>query len=216
MLNPELVQMIAYCKERNIGTEFPTTLSVKLTDEQIEQIILSGLDHLIVSIDGTTQEVYEEYRRGASLERVLENVSRLLAARQALSSKVPFIEFKFVLFDHNRHQLEDARDLARRLKFDKFSVVRDTASPVTRHVLKEARLRNLAERRACFWPWSSMVIRWDGTVRSCCTTRVDMGNAFETPIAEIWNSEGYQRLRSFFRTHESDEWSRTCKTCMEF
>ena len=43
-----------------------------LTREMQEKPFESGLDRLIISIDGTTQEVYRQYR-GGELEKVLEN-----------------------------------------------------------------------------------------------------------------------------------------------
>lgn len=216
MLNPDLPAIIAYCNKRNIGTVFPTNLSVKLSREDIENIVSSGLDKLVVCIDGVTQEVYQVYRKGGILRLVLENASALIAAKRRLRSRNPLMEFKFILFDHNREQMDEARKLASTMGFDRFSVVRDNASPVTSETLKRVRSRNLAEGRACFWPWSSSVIRWDGTVLPCCRNNSVMGNIFEEDFRAIWNNDRYQRLRSFHRTHVPDELSETCVSCMHF
>ena len=216
MLNPDLPALISYCNEKNVGSVFPTNLSVKLSRSDIEDLVSSGLDHMIVSIDGTTQEAYEKYRRGGNLELVLENSSALIAKKKGLRSRRPFMEFKFILFDHNRGQLDEARELSEAMGFDRFSVVWDNASPETAATLKRARSRNLAKRRACFWPWSSVVFRWDGTVWPCCSNRSVMGNIFEQDFAVIWNSESYRRLRRFHRTHEPADVARMCAHCMHF
>jgi radical SAM protein with 4Fe4S-binding SPASM domain len=188
----------------------------ELSHSDIDDLVSSGLDHMIVSVDGTTQEVYEKYRRGGNLELVLENASAIIAKRNKSRTKRPLIEFKFILFDHNRKQLDEARELSETMGFDRFSVVWDNASPETAATLKRARSRNLARNRACFWPWSSVVFRWDGTVWPCCSNRSVMGNIFEQDFAAIWNNERYQRMRKFHRTREPADVARQCAHCMHF
>lgn len=216
LLNPRLVEIIGYCSEKNVGTVFPTNLSMKLSQNEIENIVSSGLDHLVVSIDGTTQEVYEKYRKGGNLDLVLKNAAAIIARKKEVGSNRPLMEFKFILFDHNREQRDEASRLSRVMGFDMFSVILDHGSPARAATLDRARARNLATRRACFWPWSSTVICWDGTVWPCCWNSCAMGNAFETPFPIIWNGYKYERLRSFFRTYDTDEYSETCAKCMHF
>jgi radical SAM protein with 4Fe4S-binding SPASM domain len=146
----------------------------------------------------------------------LSNSAAIIAAKKALGRRNPFMEFKFILFEHNRHQFDEAARLSRQMGFDKFSVVLDNASAVTTETMERARSSNLAKKRACFWPWSSAVIRWDGTVWPCCTSRVEMGNIYKTPFKEIWNNERYRNLRSFFATHHCDEVTKNCLKCMRF
>jgi len=213
LLNPYLFQIIAYCYERNIGTEFPTSFSVKLSQEQIEQIVVCGLDHLIVSIDGITQDVYEQYRRGGDLNLVLKNVSTLIDIKNKLKSKTPFIEFKFILFDHNYHQLAAAEKLSHEMGFDKFTVVLDASSPDLNKAISQVKAKKLAKKKPCFWPWNSMVVYCDGTVSPCCSRQFDMGNAFEAPINSIWNNDKYQELRSSFIKQKSNEWQFCLQKC---
>lgn len=216
LLNPHITDIIAYCRENNIGTEFPTNLSMKLSRERIEELVLSGLDHMIVSIDGITQEVYEKYRAGGSLELVLKNASSLIDAKRRLKSKLPLIEFKYILFEHNLHQKEEAEKLSGNMGFDKFSVVLDNASEASREAMDLVSSANIDRKKPCYWAWNSMTVTWDGTVCACCKKIIEMGNAFETPVNLIWNNERYQRLRSFFATLTPDEISNACMTCMEF
>lgn len=213
LLNPYLFQIIAYCHERNIGTIFPTSFSMKLSQEQLEQIVTCGLDHLIVSIDGITQDVYEKYRRGGDLNLVLKNASTLINIKNKLNSKTPFVEFKFILFDHNSHQLKDAEKLSIRMGFDKFTVVLDNSSPDLAKIQNQIKTKKSAKKKPCYWPWNSMVIYWDGTVSPCCGGHYKMGNAFETPINSIWNNERYQELRSSFTEQKSDEWQICWQDC---
>ena len=72
----------------------------------------SGLDRLIISIDGTTQDVYEQYRVGGRLEKVLEGARNIVRWKKELKSKTPFIFFQFLVVRPNEHQLDDIRRLA--------------------------------------------------------------------------------------------------------
>ena len=45
-----------------------------------------GLDRLIISLDGTTQEVYQQYRVGGRLEKVLEGTRNVVRWRKQLRS----------------------------------------------------------------------------------------------------------------------------------
>lgn len=213
LLNPYLFQIIAYCHERNIGTEFPTSFSLKLSQEQIKQMVISGLDHLIVSIDGVTQDVYEKYRIGGNLNLVIRNASTLIREKKRLNSKTPFIEFKFILFEHNRHQLAAAEELAKNMGFDKFSVVSDDSFPPLNEIRNQVKSKKLAKKKACFWPWSSMVIYCDGTVSPCCTRHFMMGNALENPINLIWNNDKYKKLRLCFTEQNLNECEHCLKNC---
>lgn len=57
-----------------------------------------------------------------------------------------------------------------------------------------------ATPRACKWPWRGAYVTADGFVTPCCENgsdpaRINFGNVFEEPFAEIWNSERYQEFR---------------------
>ena len=75
ILNKSLVEMIRYTSQKphKIRTITSANHNV-INDEQIRGLLTSNLDMLAVSIDGTTQEVYEKYRVGGNLETVLNNL----------------------------------------------------------------------------------------------------------------------------------------------
>ena len=71
-LNPDFLNMVKYAHDKGIYTATSTNAHY-LTDEKAKATVESGLDRLIISIDGTTQDVYQSYRVGGKLEKVLEN-----------------------------------------------------------------------------------------------------------------------------------------------
>jgi MoaA/NifB/PqqE/SkfB family radical SAM enzyme len=92
-LNPQFLEMVKYAHSKKIYTATSTNAHY-LTDEKARQTVESGLDRLIISIDGTTQEVYEQYRVGGKLEKVLEGARNIIKWKKKLNSKTPFVFFK--------------------------------------------------------------------------------------------------------------------------
>jgi MoaA/NifB/PqqE/SkfB family radical SAM enzyme len=91
-LNPDFLEMVKYASEKNIYTATSTNAHY-LTDEAARKTVESGLDRLIISIDGTTQDVYEQYRIGGKLDKVIEGTKNIIKWRKALNSKTPFVFF---------------------------------------------------------------------------------------------------------------------------
>jgi len=69
-LNPDFLKMVQFAHQKGIYTATSTNAHY-LTDEKARETVESGLDRLIISIDGTTQDVYEQYRVGGQLNKVL-------------------------------------------------------------------------------------------------------------------------------------------------
>ena len=79
------------------------------------ELVASGLDVLVVAIDGTSQETYERYRVGGRLADVLANVRTLRRVQDELGDRRTEVRWKFVVNRHNEHELEAARSMAREL-----------------------------------------------------------------------------------------------------
>jgi radical SAM protein with 4Fe4S-binding SPASM domain len=203
LMNSETLDIVDYCTRHNVGTVFPTNFSYQIGDDQIERIVDCGLDHLIVSIDGTTQEVYEQYRAGGRLDWVLDNCGRVLRARSKRRADRPIVEFKFVVFRHNEHQLADARQLSASMGFDRFTTVLNHAAEERWEEGKKLAAENRRHKRSCYWLYRSTVVCWDGQVIPCCNNnfwKFDMGNAATDGLLSIWNNAEYQAMRRMFRT----------------
>src|SRR5690606_38643622 len=79
-LNPEFLDMVAYASKRGIYTATSTNAHY-LNPKNCEKTVESGLDRLIISIDGVDQEAYGKYRIGGSLNKVLEGTRNLVEAK---------------------------------------------------------------------------------------------------------------------------------------
>ncbi len=220
-LNREIDRFIAHAHERRIATIVSSNLNKPLTPEMAERLIRSGLDVLIVSLDGTTQDVYEVYRVTGHLERVMDNLRLIVETRKRLGSKTPFLEWQYIVMRQNEHQVEDAKRMAEELGVDTITFKRvdfphgsediELARQWLPRAELEARLANpfrkpYAEDGARCWRlWRSAVVNWDGGYAPCCyltDAADDFGDVREHTIKEIWNNRQYRTARGLFGKSE--------------
>src|SRR5262245_11292205 len=116
-LNPDFLDMVKYAAGKKIYTATSTNAHY-LNDANARRTIESGLDRLIISIDGTTQDVYEQYRVGGRLDKVIEGTKNIIRWKKELKSKTHFVIFQFLVVKPNEHQVEDVKKLAKEIGVD--------------------------------------------------------------------------------------------------
>ncbi len=109
LINKHTPDFIRQAKKHQLNTSLSTNLSVKF---DAEDLVLSGLDYMILSIDGVTCSTYEHYRQGGDFDLVFENVRRLVAVKKKYKVSTPRLSWQFLLFEHNKHEVEAAKKMA--------------------------------------------------------------------------------------------------------
>ncbi len=213
-LNPDFLDMVKYASSKGIFTATSTNAHY-LNDAAAKRTIESGLDRLIISIDGTTQDVYQQYRVGGNIEKVIEGAKNIVKWKKQLNSKTPFVFFQFLVVKPNEHQVEDIKRLAKEIGVDevrfKTAQVYDYENdpnqliPVTDKFSRYKKDINgtyipknkLANR--CWKMQHANVITWDGLVVPCCFDKDalhQLGNLKTQSFKEVWNNDNYKRFRS--------------------
>lgn len=212
-LNPDFLTMVEYAASKKIYTATSTNAHY-LKDEVARRTVQSGLDRLIISIDGTTQGVYQQYRVGGQLNKVLEGAANVVKWKKELKSKTPFIIFQFLVVRHNEHQIEEVKRLAKEIGVDdvwlKTAQVYDyendpnalipTLNKYSRYKKDKSGKMVFKGNNAnhCWRLWHDPVITWNGTVVPCCfdkDARHELGNLHGQTFAEIWKSGTYSGFR---------------------
>ena len=121
LLNLNTPKLIRLAKTYLMGTALSTSLSVSRLDA--EAYVESGLDFMVLSIDGATQPVYGRFRRNGDLELVFSNVRKLVSAKRRLGKRTPVLSWNFLAFEHNAHEIPAAARMARQLGMNHFRVV---------------------------------------------------------------------------------------------
>jgi radical SAM protein with 4Fe4S-binding SPASM domain len=213
-LNTSFLDMVKYASDKGIYTATSTNAHY-LNDEAARKTVESGLDRLIISIDGTTQETYKQYRVGGNLEKVIEGAKNIVKWKKELNSKTPFVFFQFLVVKHNEHQIEEIQQLAKEIGVDevrfKSAQVYDyendpnqlipTIDKFSRYKKNKdgtyTPKNKLANR--CWKLWHANVITWDGLVVPCCFDKDAMhqlGNLKNQSFKTVWNNDNYKQFRA--------------------
>jgi len=229
-LHPQLLDMVNYASSKNIYTATSTNAHF-LTEETARKTVASGLDRLIISIDGSTQDVYESYRIGGVLDKVIEGTKNIIEAKRELKSKTPHIIFQFLVVKPNEHQIDEVKKLGYSLGVDevafKTAQIYDfkNGSEFIPSLDKYSRYKKSGDgsysiknelSSHCWKMWNSCVITWDGKVVPCCFDKdahFVLGDLNKNSFKEIWRSEKYQEFRSTLLRSRSE--IEMCRNCTE-
>ncbi len=230
-LNPSFLEMVKYASTKGLYTATSTNAHY-LTDDAAKKTVESGLDRLIISIDGTTQDSYVQYRVGGNLEKVIEGAKNIVKWKKELNSSTPFVFFQFLVVKHNEHQIEEIKKLAKDIGVDevrfKTAQVYDYENDPNNLIPtneKYSRYKKNADgsfkaknkfANRCWKLWHANVISWDGLVVPCCFDKDAMhrlGNLKNESFKNIWHNDNYKQFRKELMTSRKN--IDICSNCSE-
>jgi radical SAM protein with 4Fe4S-binding SPASM domain len=212
-LNPDFLDMVKYASDKKIYTATSTNAHY-MNDENAKRTVESGLDRLIISLDGTTQEVYEQYRIGGNLEKVLDGTRNIVKWKKELKSKTPYIFFQFLVVKPNEHQIKDAKKLGAEIGVDdvRFKTAQiydyENGNALIPTIDKYSRYKKQTNgtytiknklANSCWKLWHACVITWDGLVVPCCfdkDAQHRLGDLKKRSFEEIWREKEYEEFRA--------------------
>jgi radical SAM protein with 4Fe4S-binding SPASM domain len=229
-LNKNIFDLIKYASQKNIYTATSTNGHF-FTNDNILEIIKSGLDTLIISLDGTNQQTYEKYRIGGNFDTVVEGIKNLLKTRDLLKTNKPFIELQFLVLKSNEHQIEEIKKIAKNLGVDTLSI--KTAQvynfendkdfiPIQHQ--KFSRYKKVGDKwilkkklkNRCWRLWNSVVITWDGLVLPCCfdkDAKYAFGNIKNADLKKIIKNNKFKIFAKKLLTSRKE--IDICQNCSE-
>lgn len=217
-MNKAAYEMIDYAHQRNIFTIASTNAQLINTEKKAEKLVNTGLNHLIVSISGITQETHSKYHILGDINQVFSNVKKISTAKKQLGSNTPHITLRFIRFTYNKKDIGKLKKIKNELGINSISV-RDARVNMTGNDLPNVNGKNFLDylnncvskkdemvspRKSCYWPWLIGVITWDGSVAPCCQypwiqskeSKNYFGNVFEAAsFKEVWQGQRLQKLR---------------------
>lgn len=231
LLHPRLEEML------RAGRKHPVTLLLStngqtLDDERIQTALLrQPPSHLIVAIDGLTDETNSQFRTGARLKPALDGVRRLAELKRQRSQTLPVLHMRYIVMKHNQHELPRVEAFARENGFDLLSLrtlsVIDTESPDKVHgafVPEGERWRAYAYdggervRRdgfICQEPFWFPTLLADGTVVACeqdYNAQQPFGKVSENvSFANVWRSDKAAEVRRIIRDRAKE--LSFCRNC---
>ena len=212
-LNKHFLDFVRLAKQKKIYCTTSTN-GHYFDEDTIAATIESGLDSMIVSIDGVTQESYQKYRVKGTLDKVVQGSRKFMEMKRRLKSRTPLIAWQFLVMKHNEHEIPAIKRLAKQVGVDRLLVknieVRSEQEALewlpqnTKYRRYEFDGQHLkvknSDKKSCPRPWLSTLINWDGGVVPCCFDKNGvylMGNVNRTQdFDRIWRGEAFERFRT--------------------
>ena len=229
-LHPHFLDLVKAAKKYRIYTSTSTNAHF-ISPQKAEEIVQSGLDRLIISIDGLTQKTYETYRIHGHLDKVIEGTKNIVSAKTQQKSSTPHLIFQFLVVRHNEHEIEKLYKLSEELGVNEVRLksvqVYDYKNgndllpfneKYSRYKLQKNGAYQLKAKTGnhCWRMWSSTVFTWDGILVPCCfdkDAQYKLGNIQQHDFSSIWNNKAYRNMRKkiLISRHQID----ICSNCSE-
>ncbi len=227
-MNNQFIDIIKVAHHHKIYTQ--TSTNAQLINKKLaEQIVKSGLNRIIISIDGSKQESYEKYRVGAQIEKCTNAIIYINYYKKLYNLHHPKIETQMLIFKHNENEIRDFQLLSKSLKVDKCTLktaqiynVNDNKDIIpsinrySRYKLSNGKWVNKTQHKnRCWRIWNGAVINVDGEMLPCCydkNSTYSYGNVFENNIAELWNNTKAHEFRQQVLTNTSS--IDICRNCL--
>ncbi len=229
-LHPQFLELIKEAKKNKIYTATSTNAHF-ITQKKAKEIVQSGLDRLIISIDGLTQKTYENYRVDGELKKVIEGTEHLIEAKKYLKSKTPHLIFQFLAVKPNEHEIPQVFKLGKKMGIDEVRIKSaqlydyKNGNPLlpdnekySRYKLQPDGTYKLKYKTGnhCWRMWSSSVLTFDGKVVPCCFDKDAqhiLGSIVDIDFYEIWGNKKYAQFRTDILTKRNQ--IDICKNCSE-
>lgn len=232
-INKDAFRMIRYAKDQGFLIHTSTNGHFFDTKERAKHVIESGLDSLIVSVDGLDQPTYERYRKGGNLRIVLKSIENILAERIAEGVRHPIITFRFIVMKHNEHQVDKVKDFAEGLGVDAVTFrsavvhrgevdLEESLTPLSPEFQqydyegspsREARVRR--DSLYCHRPYANLAVFSNGDVVFCendHNATLPLGNVANQSLREILSSDrSISLLRAFRNNLDQLPFCHTCE-----
>jgi len=190
--HPQIFELVRIAKSYGTSVVMHTNLETANCTHP-EPFLESGLDRLVVSVDGADQETHERYRTGGNLETVVRRLRSLVEARRRRGQRRPILEMQTIDFDFNRNQQPALRELSRSIGVDRYQVTSVQRSLELSHY-------EPGRPKRCPWLWTVLSVAWNLDYRSCTNAwsfAWPHRNMRELPPESFWNSRAMQDARQY-------------------
>jgi sulfatase maturation enzyme AslB (radical SAM superfamily) len=217
LLDPQICERIKYAKSKGFRSVAIATNIMLMNDKMQDDLLESGIDTIILGIDGTTKSVHESLRVGTDFDKVMEYAQSIIEKRNKGNYKTRFIT-RFVKQSANEHQWEDYKKYwkSKLSEEKKDMIISYNVRPWYQEVSAGGSNYNEhISKLPCHHVFDRLIILVDGRVPMCCGDldlgKLIMGDANDTPLIDIFNCDEYKRIRTIHL--EDKNKINMCKEC---
>jgi radical SAM protein with 4Fe4S-binding SPASM domain len=219
MLHPRFFDFLEMSRGQRVTV---STNGHFMTPENAVKLALSGLNRLIISLDGLDNETYSLYRKGGESDKVINGIINVSRAIRDTGSPLK-LEVQCLVNKYNEGQIPSlvkfSGDVNAVLRLKSMQVIEpediDHWQPEKEKYrrYKNKTIKNSLKNN-CLRLWMNPVITWNGEVVPCCFDKNAehvMGDLMENSFRTIWHGEKYETFRKLLlNDRKSIEICRNC------
>ncbi|MGL4208757.1 MAG: radical SAM protein [Candidatus Adiutrix sp.] len=198
LLSPHIPQLVTLGRKMGLVDAMFNTNGLRLNEKIGRQLIKAGLTRLMISLDATTPEVYDQMRPKSDFATVITNIKNFLKLRRTMNSRLPLLRLSFCRTAINEHQLDDFKkqwvgevDFLSIQNYGRYDTISPPDFPKTQSGPKAEGL--------CAQPFKRLLVRHNGFVWPCCDASAALGlvvgNIYDKSLADIWHDAPLADLR---------------------
>ncbi|MBU0648612.1 radical SAM protein [Patescibacteria group bacterium] len=237
LLHPNLSEMISYADKKNLYTMISSNATL-LNEEMTGKILKSGLDEILLCLDGMSKQSYEPFRRGADFETVKDNIINFCGEKKKRGLVKPYVELQFILTSLNQNEVPLIKEFAKEIGVDRLHI---KSFALSEYAYSKEEIKKLSEeffpleskyskkiiydkkddgtldlKRGKDWLCSlaeaQLVVLVDGSLSMCCydiNGKYIYGSLMDKDFLSIWNDPKVQKIRAMAKKGELS----LCKIC---
>ncbi len=210
LLNNNLPELIRIAKQYNLFTYLSTNLQT-ITPTLAKKLIAAGIDYIVCSIDGISEESYLVYRQGGSLKKALIGLQLLHEEKQRQKAQT-IIEWQCLYLKTNEHEWEQIRATYKQLGADILTFktaqfydykhgnpLMPTQEKYSRYYYVNGEyIPKQKKTNSCQRMYMGCVMDVQGNIVPCCFDKGSehiLGNIKENSLKSIWQGKRAQAFR---------------------
>jgi len=223
LLDDTIIDKIKYLRTNNYFVEISTNAQ-NINKQMATALVESGLNRIIISIDGISQKTYEKYRIKGKINNVFEAINNLIETKKKLNKQNPKIILQYIVFKHNESEINQFKEMMKKLDVIiriKNAQLEDDAVDYLPNNKKYRRYEIINDKLQlkkslpipCYRLWKEIIFLQNGQIAICCHDKNgELINEtwHNKTLKQIWSSKELNAIRQ--KTLIGDKIG-ICKNC---
>jgi radical SAM protein with 4Fe4S-binding SPASM domain len=190
-LNPKIIEMVQYCKNKFLGFKINTNASM-LNENLIKNLLDANFAEIVFSADAADKETYEKIRINGKYEKVFKNLELFSQIKKSdfpnsnTLTKISGVKIKESQnIEEMKTKVGKYVDVVQLVDYTPWESSYDNPVGYTND--------------PCHQLWHRMFVWQDGKANPCdydYKSKLSKWNVKDNTISEIWNSDDYNNYRS--------------------
>jgi radical SAM protein with 4Fe4S-binding SPASM domain len=197
LFDKDIVKKIYYAKKMGIREIHMFTNASLMDEHMASELIYSGLDYMIISLDAANAEDYQKIKPGINFDCICKNIISFLRLRRTIYRNKPYVKIRLTKLNGDKGNGVIIKKFKKLKAEIVYPALHDWSGQLKSSIACQNNLMQIPSW-PCYLLWTSLTILCDGSVPLCCkdfNKVFNFGNIKEKSLAEIWENEYLEAIR---------------------